>query len=81
MSRPLLTPDTMEPGLRLFRWELEAETHIDVVEFADWIRNNLHWLRDGFSDSDEPHDTDAQVENCQGIWLRMQFKQQGTKVS
>lgn len=74
MSRPRLTPDNMDPALRLFLLKLSINTFVDPFKFANWIRDNLDWLRPCFVESDEP-DSDARVENCQAVWLRFQFKE------
>lgn len=65
----------MDPEFRLFLEQLAIDTAIEPYAFSHFIRANLDWLRPYFAASDEPHDTDPRVENCQAIWLRMQFKQ------
>jgi hypothetical protein len=72
--KPRLTPDTLDPTYRLFLLQLSSDTQVDICELADWIRANLNDLRERFNECDEPTDTDCRVENCQGIWLRVQFK-------
>lgn len=65
---------TPAPEMLTLKLQLSIDTHIDPYEFADWIRANLNDLREQFDHCDEPTDTDRRVENCQGIWLRSQFK-------
>ena len=64
---------TPAPEMLALKLQLSIDTHIDPFEFANWMVSNLDWLRAHFVHSDEP-DTDKRVENCEAIWLRIQFK-------
>lgn len=53
--------------------KLAADTAIDEIAFASWLRQNKVALCEGFYLSREPSEF-REVENCAGIWLRQQFR-------
>lgn len=67
MTLPRLTAATMDPALRDLNAKLYLTTRIDTLMFSNWIRTNIHWLREAQRACERQDEQEAYA------WLRLQF--------